>query len=116
MRNIPALFRSDFFVLNTTGPGLLSRTYAENSEAKRNVTILFPDDVCDAQHWHQFGQYGVHLMDGSWRPERRFIRARLARWWESWARERSTRESAKLGPNRHVGTVTTHLSSALAIE
>ncbi|HLX68553.1 MAG TPA: glycosyltransferase, partial [Verrucomicrobiae bacterium] len=46
MTGIPSLFHSEFHVLNTTGPGLLSRTLAENPDVARQVTVLFPEDVC----------------------------------------------------------------------
>ena len=67
MQGIPRLFRSEFQVLNTTGPGLVSRTLAENPELAKDITVLFPDDVCDERTWHQFGDFGVHAMEGSWR-------------------------------------------------
>ena len=67
MAGIPGMFRSEFYVLNTTGPGLLSRTYAENPDLAGSMTVLFPEDVCDETTWHKFGSFGVHLMNGSWR-------------------------------------------------
>src|SRR6202021_4137943 len=51
MRGLPFLFRDEFLVLNTTGPGLLSRTLAENKKLAKGVTVLFPDDVCDMTNW-----------------------------------------------------------------
>lgn len=42
-RKVPRLFHADFFVLNTTGPGLLSRTLPENPRIGDDVTVLFPD-------------------------------------------------------------------------
>jgi hypothetical protein len=48
MRGTPFLSKDEFYVLNTTGPGLVSRTLAENPELAMNVEVLFPDDVCDA--------------------------------------------------------------------
>jgi inositol phosphorylceramide mannosyltransferase catalytic subunit len=100
MAGIPRIFRSQFHVLNTTGPGLLSRTYAENPDIARSVTVLFPDDVCDTTTWHKFGRFGVHLMNGSWRPQAGFLHRRLAGWWESWLRRRLLRESIRLRPKR----------------
>ena len=47
--------RSEFYVFNTTGPGLLCRTLAENREAAQEVKVLFPADVCDSETWHQLG-------------------------------------------------------------
>src|SRR5579862_510774 len=63
MTGIPSLFHSEFHVLNTTGPGLLSRTLAENPDVARQVTVLFPEDVCDEQSWHQFGRFAIHAME-----------------------------------------------------
>jgi inositol phosphorylceramide mannosyltransferase catalytic subunit len=100
MAGIPRMFRSQFHVLNTTGPGLLSRTYAENPDIVGSVTVLFPDDVCDPRTWHKFGRFGVHLMNGSWRPQAGFLHRRLAGWWESRLRRRLLRESIRLGPKR----------------
>jgi hypothetical protein len=92
MQGIPRLFRSDFHVLNTTGPGLLSRTFGENPQLACNVTVLFPEDVCDDRTWHQFGNFGVHAMEGSWR-ESSFLRRRLRNFWEAWASRRRVAES-----------------------
>jgi inositol phosphorylceramide mannosyltransferase catalytic subunit len=105
MQGIPWLFRSDFHVLNTTGPGLVSRTYAENAEAARQVHVLFPDDVCDERTWHQFGNYGVHLMEGSWRTRGNYFRRRFADRWEAWARNRGLAESRKSGKTRNPSRV-----------
>jgi inositol phosphorylceramide mannosyltransferase catalytic subunit len=102
MRGIPRLFRAEFYVLNTTGPGLLSRTLAENPELAKGVTILFPDDVCDELTWHQFGNFGVHLQEGSWRSEDRYVRRKLANLWEARARRRLHGESRGIGKSRQV--------------
>ena len=102
MAGIPSLFRSEFEVLNTTGPGLLSRTFAENPDLAARTTILFPDDVRNPENWHQFGKYGVHMMEGSWRSRGGFLCRRLARLWESWTRKQLMKESIELGPTRVV--------------
>jgi inositol phosphorylceramide mannosyltransferase catalytic subunit len=102
MQGIPRLFRTEFYVLNTTGPGLISRTLAENPELAKDVTILFPDDVCDERMWHQFGNFGVHLQQGSWRLKDGYVRRRLANLWESWVRRRLHRESRVRGKSRPV--------------
>src|SRR5262245_31481790 len=52
MSPIPRMFRKDFLVLNTTGPGLVSRTLAEYPGACGHVKVLFPEDVCDPSSWH----------------------------------------------------------------
>ena len=38
----PPLLADDFFIINSTGPGLVSRTLAENKEIAKSVTVLFP--------------------------------------------------------------------------
>ena len=102
MAGIPRIFRSDFYVLNTTGPGLLSRTFAENPRIANSVTILFPKDVRDTASWHKFGSYGVHLMNGSWRQKGNFLHRRLASLWELHAKKKLMPQSRLLGPNRDI--------------
>lgn len=99
-RGIPALFRSRFEVLNTTGPGLVTRTLLESNPAANHVTILFPDDVCDSQQWHRFGKFGLHLMEASWRDRGTFLSRKLALLWENWARRRRLSESLAMGRTR----------------
>jgi glycosyltransferase involved in cell wall biosynthesis len=101
MRGFPPLSRAEFFVLNTTGPGLISRTLAENAELARTVTVLFPDDVCDVRNWNRFGDLGVHLMEGSWRAQGSFLRRRLAVYWEDRKLQPLLKQSARLGKTRH---------------
>jgi hypothetical protein len=100
MQGIPRLFRAEFHVLNTTGPGLVSRTIAENPDLTKDMTILFPDDVCDERTWHQFGNFGVHAQEGSWRSGGGYLRRRLANLWEVWARRRGLEESRSGGKIR----------------
>jgi mannosyltransferase OCH1-like enzyme len=97
---IPRAFRPEFHVLNSTGPGLVTRTLAENSAAAKNVTVLFPEDVCDSRNWHRFGNYGIHLMDGSWRGRGNVLWRKLALVWEEWTRRRLLVESLAQGANR----------------
>lgn len=104
MKGVPSLFHREFNVLNTTGPGIVTRTLAENPALARKVHVLFPRDVCDARSWHQFGDYGVHLMDGSWRTKGGFVYRRLAGWWETRAKAKLMPESRTLGPTRVVRT------------
>jgi hypothetical protein len=99
-RTIPRLFREEFLVLDTTGPGLVSRTLAEYPDAADQVAVLFPEDVCDAGSWHCFGQYGVHLQQDSWRKRNNFLRRRLAILWRSSMRRTLRKESLKLGKAR----------------
>ncbi len=84
MRGFPPLLSAEYVILNTTGPGLISRTLAENSELAKTVTVLFPDDVCDLRNWNRFGDLGVHMMDGTWRTRSNFVHRRLAQYWELW--------------------------------
>lgn len=102
MVGIPPFFRAEFEVLNTTGPALLTRTLAENRNLWSGINVLFPADVQDTTSWHQFGEFGVHMMEGSWRTKGGFLRRRLARWWENRTRSRLTQESARLGPKREL--------------
>jgi len=101
MRGLPRLSREEFFVLNTTGPGLISRTLAENPKLAKTVTVLFPDDVCDVRNWNQFGNLGVHLMEGSWRAQGGFVRRRLAVYWEDQKLQKLLKQSRKLGKTRN---------------
>jgi hypothetical protein len=102
MRGLPAMFRAEYIVLNTTGPGLLSRTLAENPGLSNTVTVLFPDDVCDVRNWNRFGDLGIHLMDSSWRARSGFLRRRLAQYWELWIMRRLLKQSLRLGKTRHL--------------
>jgi hypothetical protein len=100
MRSIPRMFRDEYFVLNTTAPGLVSRTLAEFPDAAGQVKVLFPENVCDSGSWHCFGAYGVHLQEGTWRKRNGFLRRRLGLLWESWTRKKLFKESLKLGEKR----------------
>jgi mannosyltransferase OCH1-like enzyme len=77
MNGIPRLLMPDFTVLNTTGPGLISRTLAEFQG--NQVTVLMPEDIYRKENWHRFGDFGIHLMEGSWHSKSDFWR-RIA-WW-----------------------------------
>jgi hypothetical protein len=77
MQGLPLLSKREFYVLYSTGPGLISRTLAEHPELAKTVRVLFPDDVCDLDNWNHFGKFGVHLMDASWRPKMGRLRRRL---------------------------------------
>ena len=100
MAGIPPFGRAEFEVLYSTGPGLLSRTLAEYPDSASDLTVLFPEDVRDEENWHQFGCYGVHLMDASWRTRGSYLRRRLMLAWESWSRKRLMPESRQSGPTR----------------
>ena len=103
LQGAPIFFRSEFTVLNTTGPGLLSRTLAEHPQLGKTVTVLFPDDVCDSDNWNRVGDLGVHFMGGSWRTESSRTWRRLAQRLENHKMQRLLKESRKLGKTRHHG-------------
>lgn len=106
MRGSPPLMRNEFFVLNSTGPGLVSRTLAENHQLARKVTVLFPDDVCDVRNWNCFGEFGVHLVTNSWRPSRSFIGRKFSDYCWRWIEHRNIRQSLRLGKGRtNIGQV-----------
>jgi inositol phosphorylceramide mannosyltransferase catalytic subunit len=102
MDGVPTLSRREHYVLYSTGPGILSRTLAENPQLAKTVTVLFPHNVCDRASWNTFGEFGVHLMDGSWRPDVSFIRRKLAQRCEDWATRRIVRQSQRLGTSRRL--------------
>lgn len=102
LRGIPFPFRSRFEVLNTTGPGLVTRTLAEQSTGNDGVKVLFPDDVCDSRQWHRFGKFGIHLMEASWRDRGNIIGRKAALTWEKWRRNRQLAESRTIGQTRAI--------------
>jgi hypothetical protein len=100
LKSIPRMFRSEYFVLDTTGPGLVSRTLAEYPAACDEVKVLFPEDVLDLNSWFQFGNYGVHLQSSSWRKKSPLFRRVLHRHWMSMTRKALLKNSLKRGPKR----------------
>jgi hypothetical protein len=101
MRGSPPLLNDEFFILNSTGPGLISRTLAENEEIAKAVTVLFPDDVCDVRNcWNRFGDWGVHLADSSWRKNRSFLLQRFSGYYWRWIQYRNVRRGRRLGKSR----------------
>jgi hypothetical protein len=100
MKRVTPLLADDYYVLNTTGPGLISRTLAENPALSRDVHVLFPADVREPGAWHHFGDYGVHLMDGTWRKSRGFLLNRLLLFWEARKMKAFNLTSQHLGPGR----------------
>jgi len=99
IRPIPRMFRKEWLVLATTGPGVVSRTLAEYPDIEQ-VTVLFPDDVCDPRNWYQFGQYGVHLCASSWRKPKSLVGRVMHRLWESHTRSTLFKDSLKRGKTR----------------
>ena len=102
MRGVPPLSGAEYSVLYTTGPGLVSRTLAENRALAETVTVLFPDDVCDVESWNRFGDFGVHLMEGTWRLTNSYLRRRVAQTIEYWAIQRCIRDGRRRGATRRV--------------
>jgi inositol phosphorylceramide mannosyltransferase catalytic subunit len=102
MRGAPLFSTAEWYVLNTTGPGLLSRTLAENPALAKTVTVLFPEDVCDVRTWNVLGDFGIHLMEGTWRPSTSLLRRRLAQKWEVWSMRRVIRRSRARGKTRRI--------------
>lgn len=100
LHGIPAPFRARFEVLNTTGPGLVTRTLVEERSAASDVKILYPDDVCDSRQWHHFGKFGVHLMEASWRDRGSFLGRKAALLWETHLRRQQLKQSQAIGKNR----------------
>jgi hypothetical protein len=100
MRGTPPLEKDLYSIFYSTGPGLCSRTLAENPELAKTVTVLFPDDVCNVRNWYRFGEYGVHLMNSSWRPERGFVTGRLGYYHWRWMERRLLKKSRASGGSR----------------
>ena len=100
MRGVRSLGRAEFYVFNSTGPALVSRTFAERPDVASNVKVLFPDDVCDYANWHLFGDYGVHIMTSSWLASGNSLSRRIANQIDGFSRARLLPESLRLGPTR----------------
>jgi len=100
MQDIRSLRRAEFYVYNSTGPALVSRTFAERPELATGVKVLFPDDVCDQRNWHLFGDYGVHVMSGSWVARGNSLTRRIANRLDALSHARFLRGSRRLGPRR----------------
>jgi len=107
MHGVPFLSREQFYVLNSTGPGLVSRTFAEDPESAADVSILFPEDVCDPDTWNRFGEYGTHMHEGSWRDKQSFIRRKLADYFELRVFRQMRAQSVRLGKTRRLSGKTT---------
>jgi mannosyltransferase OCH1-like enzyme len=100
-RSLPRLLRNELRVIYSTGPGLVTRTFAEFGNARSQVTVLFPHkDVCDKQNWNLFGSYGIHLGVGSWRSQYGPIRRRLLNFYGWRCERRAIRLGKTLGTNR----------------
>ncbi|WP_348260836.1 glycosyltransferase [Telmatobacter sp. DSM 110680] len=100
LRDVPPLSKEEFFVLYTTGPGMVTRTLAEQAELGKTVKVLFPEDVCDLRSWNHFGEFGVHMMDATWRLNKGRLRRRLAGYLEIRRLRRLMEENRALGRTR----------------
>lgn len=98
----PKIFRERYLVLCTTGPGLVSRTLAEYSDAASQVKILFPEDVRDRSKWHKFGTYGIHLMENTWKNRKIPMINRLRAIWERQKSKEASRVADKYGTTREL--------------
>ena len=74
LKSIPWLFRKDAYVICTTGPGVVTRTYAENPYLQSTVKILMPENMYDRTNWTQFGKYGIdisrYVKQSAWRKKK----------------------------------------------
>lgn len=113
LAGIPLLFRSKFYVLCSSGPGLITRTLVERPEFAENVTVLFPNDVCDSRNWNRFGELGFHLMENSWDLRGGWMGRRLERVWNAWQTRRWMPESVKTGRRRSMSHRHSGLSEAI---
>jgi hypothetical protein len=77
LKSIPWVLRKDAYVICSTGPGLVSRTYAENRHLQATVKILFPENIYDLKNWNQFGRYGIHLSANAWRKKENMFQRKL---------------------------------------
>jgi hypothetical protein len=90
----PPLLRKGYNILNTTGPGLVSITFAQHPELAKDITVLCPEDICDPQTWNRFGEYGIHLGEGTWRSKN-WLRRRAENYWETWTSRRLAKEISR---------------------
>lgn len=95
LKSIPWLFRKDAYVLCSTGPGLVTRTYAENADLQSEVTVLMPEDIYKRENWNKFGRYGIHIMLSSWRKRRNPVHNIIWRYWRRIIEDRKIRLSKK---------------------
>jgi mannosyltransferase OCH1-like enzyme len=105
LAGVPWLSKQAHSILYTTGPGLVSRTLAESPRLAEGVTVLFPEDVCNAETWNRFGTFGVHISEGTWRPPTSFIRRRVEMRWEAMVLRRVLEAGRRRGKTRTLRTV-----------
>lgn len=95
LKSIPWIFRKDAYVLCTTGPGLVTRTFAENKDLQSSVTILMPGSIHNRENWNRFGKYGIHVMLSSWRKRRNPFFNLIWRYWRLYIENRNIKISKK---------------------
>jgi inositol phosphorylceramide mannosyltransferase catalytic subunit len=100
LESIPRMLRERYYVLCTTGPGLITRTLAEYKDTNNPVRVLFPDNVCDMKSWHRFGSHGVHIMEGSWLNKKGILHKIYSRAWDTWMLKKVIREGMRQGESR----------------
>lgn len=102
LRGVRSLRHAEFYVFNTTGPALVSRTFAERSDLAGQVNVLFPNDVLDRANWHLFGDYGIHLMTNSWRKGGDAFWRKVANRLDALSLASVLPDSVRLGPSRSI--------------
>lgn len=87
LKAIPWMFRKDEYVICTTGPGIVTRTYAENQDLRSKVKILIPGNIYDKKNWSQFGNYGIHFSgfekQVDWRKKKNIFYRKIWNYWRS---------------------------------
>eukprot|EP00041_Stephanoeca_diplocostata_P017267 m.344546 g.344546 ORF g.344546 m.344546 type:complete len:301 (+) comp20645_c0_seq18:367-1269(+) len=58
---------ADVYTFTTSGPDYVSRQYERHPELHDNITILHADEASGVEDKFQFGRFGHHEMEGSWR-------------------------------------------------
>jgi mannosyltransferase OCH1-like enzyme len=79
LEGLPWVLRSQWYVPSSTGPGLVTRTWAENPALRPTVELLFPSELSERARWRYFGDYGVHVTAGSWQRRENALRRFLGR-------------------------------------
>lgn len=102
LRAFPRMLYDRYYVLCTTGPGLITRTLAEFPKAAEHVRVLFPDNVCDPKTWHNFGTYGVHMMEGTWLNRKGLFYKLYTKIWDAWMMKKVLKEGMKQGRTRSI--------------
>lgn len=76
LSSLPFGLREELTAIYTTGPGMLTLTLAHYQSRESPVAVLFPPNISDRASWNQFGEYGIHLGEGSWRVRHNSLRRR----------------------------------------